>query len=229
MLHYRMSPANVSVLTDQPAHQRVWWERRYVVQNRSVPATSLPSTIVATQNAKPTYLYDQFAGVLKSTDQEMGEPVDAHAGDIWGLPVDTSVSVTRYQEARLTVTMNQSAGTAEIFLSDTSGAPLSDRTIRFDGAAVQNATTDSSGHVTVDVTGTVVRAHFAGDHWQEPRSEYYLEAHGYGVSQTAFMTGTTGVLEYLSTAISNAVLFIEWLVFGIFALLWMRFMRQRPV
>jgi hypothetical protein len=139
------------------------------------------------------------------------------------------VSVTQYQDARLTVTMNQSAGTAEVFLSDTSGIPLSDRTIRLDGAAVQHATTDSGGHVTVDVTGTVVRAHFAGDHWQEPRSAYYLEAHGYGVSQTAFVTGTTGVLGYLSAAISNAILFVEWLVFGIFALLWMRFMRQRPV
>jgi hypothetical protein len=26
----------------------------------------------------------------------------------------------------------------------------------------------------------------------------------------------------------HSVIFVEWLVFGIFALLWMRFMRERP-
>jgi len=38
-----------------------------------------------------------------------------------GLPVDSSVSVVRYQESRLTVMMNHSAGTAEMFLFDLHG------------------------------------------------------------------------------------------------------------
>jgi hypothetical protein len=228
MLHYRMSPASVSVLADKPADQHVWWNRTYVVQNRSVPATALPDSIVATQNTKRTYLYDQFAGVLKSTDQVTGESVTAQASDVWGLPVNTSVSVTRYRDSELTVTVNQSTGTAEVFLTSATGLPLSGRPILLDGAAVDSVTTGADGRATVDVTGTIVRAHFAGDHWRDSRPAYYLEAHGYGVSQTLFVGGATGVLGYLSTAISNSVIFVEWLVFGIFALLWMRFMRERP-
>jgi hypothetical protein len=142
--------------------------------------------------------------------------------------VDTSVSVTRYRESELTVTVNQSAGTAEVLLTSATGLPLPGRTVTFDGAAVDSVTTGADGRATVDVTGTIVRAHFAGDHWRDSRPAYYLDAHGYGVSQTAFVGGATGVLGYLSAAISNAVIFVEWLVFGIFALLWMRFMRERP-
>ena len=228
MLHYRMSPANVSVLADQLGDQHIWWNRTYVDRNRSVSATPLPSSVVAKQNTKPTYLYDQFAGVLKSTDQVTGESVTAEASDVWGLPVDTSVSVTRYRESELTVTVNQSAGTAEVLLTSVTGLPLPGRTVTFDGAAVDSVTTGADGRATVDVTGTIVQAHFAGDHWRDSRPAYYLDAHGYGVSQTVFVGGATGVLGYLSAAISNAVIFAEWLVFGIFALLWMRFMRERP-
>ena len=227
MLRYRMSPANVSVTADKPADQHIWWNRTYVVRNRSVPATSLPASIVAPQNTKPTYLYDQFAGVLKSTDQVTGESVTAEASDVWGRPVNTSVSVTRYRDSELTVSVNQTAGTAEVFLTSATGSPLPGRTISFDGAAVDSVTTGADGRATVDVMGTLVRAHFPGDHWRDSRSAYYLDAHGYGVSQTEFVTGGTGVLGYLSAAISNAAIFVEWLVFGIFALLWMRFMRDR--
>lgn len=112
-------------------------------------------------------------------------------------------------------------------LTSTTDLPLPGRTVTFDGAAVDRVTTGAEGRATVDVTGTIVRAHFAGDHWRDSRPAYYLDAHGYGVSQTAFVGGATGVLGYLNAAISNAVIFVEWLVFGIFALLWMRFMRDQ--
>mgnify|MGYP000091377824 FL=1 len=228
MLRYRMSPANVSVLAEQSADQRIWWETTYVAQNRSVPASSLLSTIVAPENTKPTYLYDQYAGILKSMDRTMGETVDAQAGDVWGYPVDTSVSVVRYQESRLTMTMNHSTGMVEVLLSDSTGDPISNRLVTLDGASVQNVTTDANGRATAPVSGTLVRAHFGGDNWREPQSQYYLETHSYGVSPTSFVAGATDLFGYLNVAISNSLLFIEWLVLGLFALFWMRFMGEKP-
>ena len=57
MLRYRMSPGNVSVLAEQTADQRIWWGTTYVAQNRSVPAASLPSTIVAPENNDLQYCF----------------------------------------------------------------------------------------------------------------------------------------------------------------------------
>jgi len=77
--------------------------------------------------------------------------------------VDTSVSVVRYQHSRLTVTMNHSAGTAEIFLSDAAGNIVPNRLVSLDGASIQNVMKDATGRVTVPLSGTFVRAHSAGD------------------------------------------------------------------
>jgi hypothetical protein len=145
------------------------------------------------------------------------------------MPIDTSVQVTRYRDSRLTVTVNESTGTAEVLLTDIHGIPIPGRTITFEGATVSSATTDVAGQATVGIASPLVRAHFAGDDWRDTHRVYYLETHSYGVSQTAFVAGFTGVFGYLSAAISNMTLFLEWLVFGIFALLWMRYTRKQPV
>ena len=89
-------------------------------------------------------------------------------------------------------------------------------------------TTDANGRATAAISGTLVRAHFAGDNWRESRSSYYLEARSYGVSPASFLAGSTDLFGYLDAAISNTVVFVEWLVLGIFALFWMRFMREKP-
>jgi len=229
MLRYRMSPANVSVITEPAADRHVWWESTHQVPAGSVPPATLPSSIIAPENEKPTSLYQEYAGVLKSTDLVMGENVTARSQDVWGMPIDTSVQVTRYRDSRLTVTVNESTGTAEVLLTDIHGIPIPGRTITFEGATVSSATTDATGQVTVGIASTLVRAHFAGDDWRDAHRVYYLETHSYGVSQTAFVAGFTGVFGYLSAAISNMTLFLEWLVFGIFALLWMRYTRKQPV
>jgi hypothetical protein len=36
------------------------------------------------------------------------------------------------------------------------------------------------------------------------------------------------VVGYLSDAVSNVMIFVEWLVLGIFAMFWIRYMRRRP-
>jgi hypothetical protein len=80
------------------------------------------------------------------------------------------VSVVRYQESRLTVTMNHSAGTAEVSLSDAAGDPIPNRLVSLDGASVENMTTDANGRATLPLSETLAHAHFAGDNWRESPS-----------------------------------------------------------
>ncbi|WP_338918486.1 hypothetical protein [Salinirubellus litoreus] len=228
MLRYRMSPANVSVLADQPADRRIWWETTRVVENGSVAATPLPATIVATENTNPTPLYDQYTGVLKSTGDVTGESVSASSVDVWGMPITTDQQVTRYEEPELDVVIDDAAGTAEIVLSDTDGNPVGGREIYVDGATVPVVVTNASGAATVDINSPIVQARFTGDDWWESHSTYYLRTQAVSVSSASVVVDAIEVVGYLSDAVSNVMIFVEWLVLGIFALFWMRYMRRRP-
>ena len=228
MLRYRMSPANVSVLADQPADRRIWWETTRVTENGSVAATPLPATIVATENTNPTPLYDQYAGVLKSTGDVTGESVSASSVDIWGMPVTTDQQVTRYEEPELDVVIDDATGTAEIVLRDTDGTPISGREVYVDGATVPVVVTNASGAATVDINSPIVQARFNGDDWWQSHSTYYLRTQAVSVSSASVVVDAIEVVGYLSDAISNVMIFVEWLVLGIFAMFWMRYMRRRP-
>jgi hypothetical protein len=228
LLRYRMSPATVEVLADQPADQHVWWETTHVVENGSVPPTALPATIVAPENSAPSPLYDQYAGVLKSTDTATGESVSARSVDVWGTSIDTRARVTRYEQPELTIMVDDAAGTAVLSLVDERGDPIRGRVLYLEGANVSSVTTDSTGNATVALTSTVVRARFQGDDWRTVQSNYYLPTQALGVSNTAIVIDAIEVVGYLTDAISNVMLFVEWLVLGLFAMFWMRSMRRGP-
>ncbi|WP_187347679.1 Ig-like domain-containing protein [Haloplanus rubicundus] len=228
MLRYRMSPANVSVLADQPADRHIWWETTRVDEAGSVEATLLPDTIVAPENANRTPLYDQYAGTMKSTDAVTGESISVSAVDIWGFPVTTRKQVTRYEESVLNVTIDDGTGTAEITLHEADGTPISGREVYVDGATVPAVVTNASGVATVDINRPIVQARFTGDDWWEPHSTYYLRTQAVDVSSASIVVDAIEVVGYLNDAVSNVVLFVEWLVLGIFAVFWMRYMRRRP-
>jgi len=228
MLRYRMSPANVSVIADQPADRHIWWETTRVDENGSIAPTPLANTIVATENANRTPLYDQYAGTLKSTGVVTGESVSTSAVDIWGLPVTTDQQITRYEEPVLDVAIDDGTGTAEITLSEADGTPISGREVFVDGATVPVVVTDASGTATVDVDSPIVQARFDGDDWWDSHPTYYLRTQAVGVSSASVVVDAIAVVGYLNDAVSNVVIFIEWLVLGIFAVFWMRYMRRRP-
>jgi hypothetical protein len=228
LLRYRMSPANVSVLADQSAERHIWWETTSVEENGSVEATPLPASIIATENAPPTPLYDQYAGVLKSTDDASGESVSATSVDIWGRSVATNQRVTRYEEPVLNVSIDDATGQALITLHEADGTPIPGREVYVDGATVSAVVTNASGVATVDVDNPVVQARFTGDDWRESHSTYFLQTHAVDVSSAPAIVDAIEVVGYLNDAISNVAIFIEWLVLGIFAVFWMRYMR-RPV
>jgi hypothetical protein len=223
-----MSPATVQVVTDQAADRRVWWEPTRVVANGSINATALPATVVAPANAEPSPLYDQYAGVLQSTAVTTGENVSAQAVDVWGLPVETNATVTRYERPVLIVAAFDDTRLARVILQSGDGVPLPGREIRLEGADVPSVTTDMEGTATVGVTGPVIQARFAGDDWRTDRSRYFLPAQSVAVSSVAAVVGPIEVVSYLSDAVSNVLLFVEWVALGLFALVWLRYVRTAP-
>jgi hypothetical protein len=89
--------------------------------------------------------------------------------------------------------------------------------------------TDDEGTATVGVTGPVIQARFAGDDWRTDRPRYFLPAQSAAVSSVAAVVGPIEVVGYLSDAVSNVLLFVEWVVLGLFALVWLRYAQRRPV
>ncbi|MEA5389180.1 hypothetical protein VB779_20650 [Haloarculaceae archaeon H-GB11] len=157
-----------------------------------------------------------------------GESVSASSVDIWGMPVTTNQQVTRYEEPELDVVIDDAAGTAEIVLSDTDGSPIGGREVYVDGATVPVVVSNASGAATVEINSPIVQARFTGDDWWESHSTYYLRTQAVSVSSAPVVVDAIEVVGYLSAAISNVMIFVEWLVLGIFAMFWMRYMRRRP-
>lgn len=228
MLRYRMSPANVSVRADQLADQRVWWEPTRGRENGSVAATPLPDTIVAPENAPPTPLYDQYAGILKSTDSAVGESVRVRAVDVWGFPVATTQRVTRYEQPVLDVAIDDATGHAVITLREMDGTPIGGRPVSVDGATVSTVVTNASGTATVELDSPIVQVSFAGDDWLDPHGTYYLRTQAVAVSSASVVVEAIEVVGYLTDAVSNVMLFVEWVVLGLFAVVWLRWTRAAP-
>jgi hypothetical protein len=229
LLHYRMSPATVQVVTEQAADRRVWWEPTETVANGSIEATPLPATVVAPANAEPSPLYDRYAGVLQSPAVTTGENVSAQAVDVWGLPVTTNATVTRYERPVLILTTFDDTRLARVILQSGDGVPLRGREIHLEGADVPSVRTDDEGTATVGVTGPVIQARFAGDDWRTDRPRYFLPAQSAAVSSVTAVVGPIEVVGYLSDAVSNVLLFVEWVALGLFALVWLRYVRTRPI
>jgi hypothetical protein len=228
LLRYRMSPATVEMVADKTADRHVWWEPTDVVANGSIAATPLPATIVAPANHERSPLYDRYAGVLKSTDVRTGESVSATTGDVWGDTVATNLTVTRYERPVLAVLAVEESRAARILFQTSDGAPIGGRQIYLEGADVPVVTTDELGSATVLLASPILRAHFRGDDWREAHETYYLPARSIGVWNAAPVVGAIEVMDYLTDAISMVVLFAEWVVLGVFAVIWRRYMRQRP-
>jgi hypothetical protein len=49
------------------------------------------------------------------------------------------------------------------------------------------------------------------------------------VSSVTAVVGPIEVVGYLSDAVSNVLLFVEWVALGLFALVWLRYVQRRPV
>ncbi|MUV88495.1 hypothetical protein GJ629_00190 [Halapricum sp. CBA1109] len=226
LLRNRVAVGNVSLYLDEPANESSWWRGDYAEINRIVPGTSLPSTIIAPDNARPSPLYDEVAGYVETLDRELGEDVEFRATTIFEKEIGgTSLSVVPYRDAKITVWIDDSSGTdvLQMQLTDAqSGAPLAGRELSLTGASESNVTTDSSGMATAVPQGSVVRATFEGDPWQSSRTTYYMEDTAAVMTGFAASAALNDFFGYLNIGVSNTVLLIEWVALAILSIWWIR-------
>ncbi|AUV84432.1 hypothetical protein C2R22_23125 (plasmid) [Salinigranum rubrum] len=198
----------------------------------------LPAGVSDTDNDAPTELYTQYVVTLNSNDLETGETATATADNPFGSSLDDQLNVStkpysptvlRLMEIDRSPTGEGHEGT--LILTDTNSNFLDNKTITVTQADGTNwtVTTDSEGRASVTWDGMTLRARYDGDVWDTgPDNPYYK---GDSIlyllppGDVAFVAaGTVG--EYISGAINNTLIFVEWLALGIFAFWYVR-MRRR--
>jgi hypothetical protein len=240
--HYQTSVANVTMdfprTQDGIDYQRWGYLRTVDTQVAARPgAAPLPAGVLDPDNDGPTELYRQYVVTLHSNDLDTGESASAtvsnpFGGGIGNLSVSTkpySPTVLRLIEINRSPTGEGHEGT--LILTDTNHNFLDNKTITVAQGDGTNwtVTTDSEGRAFVTWDGMTLRARYDGDvfdtgpdnPYYEDDSILYLLPPGEIVFEAA---GTVG--EYISGAINNTLIFVEWLALGIFAFWYVR-MRRR--
>lgn len=240
--HYQTSVANVTMgfplPQDEAEHQRWGYLRPVDMQVAARPGGApLPAGVNAPDNDGPTELYTQYVVSVNSNDLDTGETASATADNPFGAKIDHlkvttkpySPTVLRLMEIDRSPTGEGHEGT--LILTDTNnnflaGKPIT--VVQGDGTE-WTVTTDSEGRAPVTWNGVSLRARYVGDVWDTgPGNPYYK---GDSIlyllppGDIAFAAvGTVG--EYISGAINNTLIFVEWLALGIFAFWYVR-MRRR--
>jgi hypothetical protein len=241
--HYQTSVANVTMefprQQDSVETQRWGYLRTVDTQVAARPGGApLPAGVSDTDNDAPTELYMQYVVTLNSNDLETGETATATADNPFGSSLDDQLNVStkpysptvlRLMEIDRSPTGEGHEGT--LILTDTNSNFLDNKTITVTQADGTNwtVTTDFEGRASVTWDGMTFRARYDGDVWDTgPDNPYYK---GDSIlyllppGDVAFVAaGTVG--EYISGAINNTLIFVEWLALGIFAFWYVR-MRRR--
>lgn len=226
LLRKRVGMANVTVRLSDVAQRRSWWRETHTAVATTIPATSLPETIIAPDNDGPTPLYTQYGGIYFGTGERMGESVSVTAESVFGYSIaNTSVTVVPYHTTNLSMWLETQNGTTRVAMRLTAaetGTPLANRTLQLRGMNRSNVTTSARGMAYAKPTKTLVSARFQGDPWQTDRASYYTKAHAGLVTGFGFLTTANTLFGYLDVAISNVVELAEWLAIGILAYWWVR-------
>lgn len=238
---YETSVANVSIGMPQTHNKDQDWG--YLERVDSQLATTLPGAPLAAgvddpENAPPTDIYSRYVLEVRSSDLATGEAVTVQASTPFS-PLVQSDQIDVYQRPyaesvlRL-VDVNESATSKDyegvLVLTNTSGNPLAGKPlhVRQRDGTEWTVMTDGAGRADIAWDGLMIRARYGGDIWFSPASPYYCGDSLFHVvppTLDAFAPiGSVG--EYLQASISNALLFAEWVLLGVFAVWWVR-MRRR--
>jgi len=240
--HYQTSVANVTM--SFPHQQRSVTTQRWgylrTVDTRvdaRPGGAPLPTGVDDPDNDAPTELYRQYAVTLNSNDLETGETATATADNPFGAEIDQlevstkpySPTVLRLMEINRSATGQNHEGT--LMLIDTNSNFLADKTITVtQGDETEwTVTTDSEGRAPVTWDGMSLRARYDGDVWDTgPGNPYYKgDSILYLLPPGTVAFAAAGTIgQYISAAINNTFIFVEWLALGIFAVWYVR-MRRR--
>lgn len=144
-----------------------------------------------------------------------------YATDMFGNRQSVDVVTRQYNATQMELSIDQSRISGR--LVDADGNGISGRTIALRGAEDESVTTDNGGRFSSTVTGVEVSARFEGDDFRDDRTTYYAESGAFRLSSIGFIKIIGTPIGYLTSMISNLMLFAEWIVLGIFFAYWMKF------
>ncbi|QLC35654.1 hypothetical protein EFA46_015450 (plasmid) [Halarchaeum sp. CBA1220] len=240
---YQTSVANVTMgFPQQDVQSQRWgWITPLAGQVAThLVGAPLPDGVNDPENDAPTDLYSQYVATVNSNDLDTGEALRVEGVSTpFGATLDGS-QIEAYSKPytptilRLTDVNTSSTGdthSGTLVLTDDSGGVLAGKTltvIQGDGTK-QTVTTNATGRAPITWAGVVVHARYDGDVWETGWGNPYYKGdsltHLLPPGELTFSAvGTVGA--YISAAISNSLIFVEWIALGIFAVWYVR-MRRR--
>jgi hypothetical protein len=109
--------------------------------------------------------------------------------------------------------------------------PIQGKNITINANDVVTVTTDNNGEFSYEYDNMTasVSAKFEGDDFRDNLGTYYEQAEANRYSpQTAYSYTAGTVLGYVTAAISNLLLFAEWMLLGLFMVWWTKYREEKP-
>jgi len=238
IFHYETSVGNVTAEFPRKNNKYQDWGYTKTVDtqvDKTLLGSPLSPGVNDPSNNRPTDLYSQQVIEVRSSDLDTGETASVDAFGPWGpSSLDSSISSQPYEPTTITFTdINTSdtgkGHTASLLLTDSAGNPIQnvDLNVSNGDGTISTVTTNNNGRADITWDGMLVRADYEGSVWWDPNKPYYKDSSALKVVGPSLeFKAVSDVGEYISSSISNLLIFAEWLLLGIFAFWWVR-MRRR--
>ena len=187
-------------------------------------------------NQNTTTLYRLIGGDINSHGN--GEDLNdisedsITALDVHGNEVNKEYVTRTYTATDLAITVDKQNQIVNGTLTEKeSENPIQGKNITINANDVVTVTTDNNGEFSYEYDNmtTSVSAKFEGDDFRDNLGTYYEQAEANRYSpQTAYSYTAGTVLGYVTAAISNLLLFAEWMLLGLFMVWWTKYREEKP-
>lgn len=152
----------------------------------------------------------------------------AYATDVFGNEWEVDVVKREYVETN--IELESSGSRIDGQLLDSDGDGVAGKELTLSGARNSTVTTGSNGEFTIYIAdgAPITSVEFGGDSYRAELSTYYDSSQKRITTATNMMNVIGTPLGYVSDMISNLMIFIEWLVLGLFIVYWIRYRDQEP-
>lgn len=171
-------------------------------------------------------LFSQFGGTVMVRRGTGFENPVAQATTIFGSETPVPITTRLYNNTDFQLNINGSTVRGQLVDEDGTGVP--NRQVQLSGMNSSTVTTDGNGNFTTHLGNTSFRSavRFNGDSVTENVSEYQDRTVRH-IQTTAHFANVIGSpLFYISKAISNTMVFVEWILLGGFIVWWTRIRSQ---
>lgn len=174
-------------------------------------------------------LYQTVGGKITEVpgDRVLNNP-RAYATDVFGNRWEVDVVKREYTETNIKLEVSGSRIDGQLVDSESNG--VSGKELSLNGARNSTVTTDSNGEFTIYIAddAPITSVEFGGDSYRAELDTYYDSSQMRITTPTNMMNVIGTPLGYVSDMISNLMVFVEWMVLGLFIVYWLRFRDQEP-